>query len=187
MPVWWTKRSLDWSSGVMNPKPLSSLNHLTVPVAIVFLRLVCVLRTLRLPKSKSYERWHWVSRAKRPTVMWTTLAVTRVRRWGRCRLLPRGALPLGCAYTVLGGLPGALKLAHPSHARRSLTVHPRAVQVTALATIAGLGAELVDVRVVHHRRKADLRASDGRSRGFDRWPRVPRLGAGRFGGLRARG
>jgi hypothetical protein len=26
-------RSLDWPSGVMNPKPLSSLNHWTVPVA----------------------------------------------------------------------------------------------------------------------------------------------------------
>src|SRR5690349_8630066 len=34
MPVWWTKRSLPDSSGVMKPKPLSSLNHLTVPVAI---------------------------------------------------------------------------------------------------------------------------------------------------------
>src|SRR3954471_495079 len=34
MPVWWTKRSLPGSSGVMKPKPLSSLNHLTVPVAM---------------------------------------------------------------------------------------------------------------------------------------------------------
>src|SRR4051794_38973077 len=34
MPEWWTKRSAPWSSGVMNPKPLSSLNHFTVPVAI---------------------------------------------------------------------------------------------------------------------------------------------------------
>src|SRR3954449_6303417 len=37
MPVWWTKRSLPPSSGVTKPKPLSSLNHLTVPVAIAFL------------------------------------------------------------------------------------------------------------------------------------------------------
>src|SRR3954452_18532152 len=34
MPVWWTKRSLPDSSGVMNPKPFSSENHLTVPVAM---------------------------------------------------------------------------------------------------------------------------------------------------------
>src|SRR3954465_6524887 len=31
---WCTNRSLPWSSGVMKPKPLSSLNHFTVPVAI---------------------------------------------------------------------------------------------------------------------------------------------------------
>src|SRR3954470_14995195 len=36
MPVWWTNRSLPLSSGVMKPKPLSSLNHFTVPVAISF-------------------------------------------------------------------------------------------------------------------------------------------------------
>src|SRR3954452_11351068 len=34
MPVWCTNRSLLWSSGVMKPKPFSSLNHFTVPVAI---------------------------------------------------------------------------------------------------------------------------------------------------------
>src|SRR3954451_12979176 len=37
MPVWWTKRSLPPSSGVTKPKPFSSLNHFTVPVAMVFL------------------------------------------------------------------------------------------------------------------------------------------------------
>src|SRR3954452_971302 len=31
---WWTNRSLPWSSGVMKPKPLSLLNHLTVPVGM---------------------------------------------------------------------------------------------------------------------------------------------------------
>ena len=34
MPLKWTNRSRPPSSGVMKPKPLSSLNHLTVPVAI---------------------------------------------------------------------------------------------------------------------------------------------------------
>src|SRR6201995_280043 len=33
MLVWWTNRSRLPSSGVMKPKPFSSLNHLTVPVA----------------------------------------------------------------------------------------------------------------------------------------------------------
>src|SRR4051812_46547393 len=35
MPVWCTKRSLPPSSGVMKPKPLSSLNHFTMPVAMM--------------------------------------------------------------------------------------------------------------------------------------------------------
>ena len=32
-PAWWTNRSSPPSSGVMKPKPLVELNHLTVPVA----------------------------------------------------------------------------------------------------------------------------------------------------------
>src|SRR6476646_2840644 len=32
--LWWTNRSSPPSSGVMNPYPLSALNHFTVPVAI---------------------------------------------------------------------------------------------------------------------------------------------------------
>src|SRR3954453_21728092 len=43
MLLWCTNRSLPWSSGVMKPKPFSSLNHLTVPVAMMILR-VLVLR-----------------------------------------------------------------------------------------------------------------------------------------------
>src|SRR5688500_9968940 len=35
MLLWWANRSLPPSSGVMNPKPFSSLNHLTVPLGIV--------------------------------------------------------------------------------------------------------------------------------------------------------
>src|SRR3954451_22013065 len=37
MPEKWTKRSRPPSSGEMKPKPFSSLNHLTVPVAMYFL------------------------------------------------------------------------------------------------------------------------------------------------------
>src|SRR4051812_31411795 len=47
MPVWWTKRSLPPSSGVTKPKPLSSLNHFTVPLAMIFLHGLCALRTRR--------------------------------------------------------------------------------------------------------------------------------------------
>src|SRR4051794_32148256 len=49
MPVWWTKRSLPPSSGVTKPKPLSSLNHLTTPVAMmknVLLRMCTAARRL---------------------------------------------------------------------------------------------------------------------------------------------
>src|SRR3954447_8750243 len=35
MPLWWTNRSLPGSSGVTKPKPFSSLNHFTVPVAML--------------------------------------------------------------------------------------------------------------------------------------------------------
>src|SRR5690349_7019337 len=57
MAVWWTNRSFDASSGVMKPKPFSSLNHLTVPVAIVLLWSL-VLRPCGSFYSKGYERWH---------------------------------------------------------------------------------------------------------------------------------
>src|SRR5690242_11831328 len=46
----WAKTSLPPSSGVMKPKPLSALNHLTVPVAIVLLWWTGFEdRTLRTP------------------------------------------------------------------------------------------------------------------------------------------
>src|SRR4051812_27012752 len=62
MPVWWTKRSFPPSSGVMNPKPFSSLNHFTVPVAIVgVLHEVCVLRTRRSHEA-TCGRWHYDGR-----------------------------------------------------------------------------------------------------------------------------
>ena len=37
MAVWCAKTSALPSSGAMNPKPLASLNHFTVPVAILLL------------------------------------------------------------------------------------------------------------------------------------------------------
>src|SRR5258708_34799407 len=47
MPEWWTNRSLHDSSGVMKPKPFSSLNHFTVPVAMWTSTGVVVLRSRR--------------------------------------------------------------------------------------------------------------------------------------------
>src|SRR5919106_2688546 len=43
-PDWWTNRSLPASSGVMKPKRLSSLNHLTVPVGIATSAVDCCVR-----------------------------------------------------------------------------------------------------------------------------------------------
>src|SRR5947209_2315925 len=51
MPVKWTNRSRPPSSGVMKPKPLSSLNHLTVPVAMNF------------PSPTAFGRFGWLPRA----------------------------------------------------------------------------------------------------------------------------
>src|SRR5687768_11923513 len=56
MPVWWTNRSLPGSSGVMKPKPFSSLNHFTVPVAIsMFLPGGLCGRSVGGAKSNNYE------------------------------------------------------------------------------------------------------------------------------------
>src|SRR5437879_9730113 len=61
----------------MKPKPLSSLNHLTVPVAIAFPPASIVLRTRRL-LSKGYDRWHCdVGRITRPDLA-TVAASVRV-------------------------------------------------------------------------------------------------------------
>jgi hypothetical protein len=49
---------LDSSSGVMKPKPLSLLNHLTVPVAIVASCGDVCAATEEIAMSNGYERWH---------------------------------------------------------------------------------------------------------------------------------
>src|SRR6185437_5778858 len=95
MPEWCTNRSLDWSSGVMKPKPLSSLNHLTVPVAIAFPPASIVLRARRL-RGKSYDRWHCdVGRITRPDL--ATVAVPTDRRSARAG---RGKLPAGRLLSI---------------------------------------------------------------------------------------
>src|SRR4029450_13524017 len=46
MADWWTKQSFSPSSRVMKPKPLVSLNHLTVPVVRIDLVLMmCCVRS----------------------------------------------------------------------------------------------------------------------------------------------
>src|SRR5437764_4584407 len=82
---WWANRSLDWSSGVMKPKPLSSLNHLTVPVAIAFPPASIVLRARRL-RGKSYDRWHCdVGRITRPDLATVAVPTDRRSASGRAR------------------------------------------------------------------------------------------------------
>src|SRR4051794_16324059 len=49
MLLWWANKSLPPSSGVMNPKPLESLNHFTLPVVIYFPFLSLVTRRIRAP------------------------------------------------------------------------------------------------------------------------------------------
>src|SRR5690242_18999131 len=63
MAEWWTKQSFSPPSGVMKPKPLASLNHLTVPVV----RIVLLLST-------GNRRW---GQAARPTTGWVDSASTR--------------------------------------------------------------------------------------------------------------
>jgi hypothetical protein len=46
---------------VTKPKPFSSLNHFTVPVAISDTSTACVLRTWRMLESNDNERWHLIA------------------------------------------------------------------------------------------------------------------------------
>src|SRR4051794_16478023 len=56
--LWWTKRSLPPSSGAMKPKPLSSLNHLTVPVAMSRCPpRLCALRPRRCNRANDCGRF----------------------------------------------------------------------------------------------------------------------------------
>src|SRR5687767_14415214 len=83
MPLWCTNRSLPWSSGVMNPKPLSSLNHLTVPVAIsVPSREVCVRRNAGGAEATTTERWHCLPRGRFPRGPYSVSLDRREGRYG---------------------------------------------------------------------------------------------------------
>src|SRR5215216_419596 len=115
MPLWCTNRSLPWSSGVMKPKPLSSLNHFTVPVAIL----------LPLQEARCGERRRFVlqllrnagtvlHRAHRPAL--TTIAVGSARRTprevvvGLAFLLLPARHPGGVARQALAPAAGVRRL-----------------------------------------------------------------------------
>src|SRR5213595_1664347 len=78
----------------MKPNPLSSLNHLTVPVVIAFPPALIVLRTRRL-LSKGYGRWHCdvgrITQPDPPTLAAATISAPSASRHRiRVRRLPRG-------------------------------------------------------------------------------------------------
>src|SRR3954452_17522517 len=80
MPVWWTKRSLPPSSGVTKPKPFSSLNHLTVPVAILESPpTYCALRTRRCYGGNDCGRWALLSPGSSPGLSPRKVALSRAR------------------------------------------------------------------------------------------------------------
>src|ERR687887_2075425 len=66
MPVWCTKRSFEPSSGVMKPKPFSSLNHLTVPVGIALPPMFGAGDRGGWETTRNDERWHEFRRAQWP-------------------------------------------------------------------------------------------------------------------------
>src|SRR5947209_6746371 len=84
----------------MKPKPLSSLNHFTVPLAIAFPPALVVLRTRRL-LSKGYERWHCDvgrnTRPDRPSLAPSKITARRVSVIG-----PTGAARPTAATSVCG-------------------------------------------------------------------------------------
>src|SRR5437763_6073803 len=126
MLVWWTKRSLLPSSGVMKPKPFSSLNHLTVPVAMHSSTAVscCVCRGSYL--ATVCERLHCFAGSCSGRT-WRT--VPRLAGAGPCRKIP---------FRVFSG-------AHGRRCRQTETVAPPRRRLM-LAAAAGLA--LADASIV---------------------------------------
>src|SRR4051794_582420 len=97
IPEKWTNASFPPSSGVMNPKPFSSLNHLTTPVAIQHLLTTGSMREGVLPGTAFPH------------------ASTASRRTQRCRYTSDGA---PCASAGAVGGRGAAVLARIRGRRR---------------------------------------------------------------------
>src|SRR6185312_1052759 len=96
MPVKWTNRSRPPSSGVMKPKPLSSLNHFTVPVAIYSPYAAIQAHRAAVPRAPTGEKR-------------TRTGRLRDARWSAARPLRSSEL-LGCGGDLIRvaglGLPG---------------------------------------------------------------------------------
>src|SRR5580765_2921163 len=132
MLLWWAKRSLPPSSGVMNPKPFESLNHFTVPVdigVIPFLNCMCA--------DKAETRFR--ARCSRGE-----LDCRRHRSLKRRR---------GTANSLLD-YPAARTVAHPRAARAKSALH-LARQVPAGAVAAAIGAERGEVAPLDAARRHD--------------------------------
>src|SRR5215218_5206336 len=79
MAVWWTKRSRFPSSGVMKPKPFSSLNHFTVPDGTCDVLHASCAATCAEGLTRSCERLHLLyDRVLAPALTRRTLAEPRV-------------------------------------------------------------------------------------------------------------
>src|SRR4051794_14283775 len=107
MPVWCTNRSLPWSSGVMKPKPFSSLNHFTVPVAILSSREVCAGEAREVRRATTTKRGHCLRRTPLPgrvRAVYPHPPAPRLSSAARDRRSPRcgaGALALAPAAPLL--------------------------------------------------------------------------------------
>src|SRR4051812_602431 len=117
MPVWWTKRSLPPSSGVTKPKPFSSLNHFTVPVAMVFLYPSRDVRALANAEGATEQRLRALGTSlpgSLPGLVDGNVAASRVQNWPRHgrrgrraeKAAGRGAPAPGCRSAAPAPGPG---------------------------------------------------------------------------------
>src|SRR3954471_20456936 len=100
MLLWWPKRSFDASSGVMKPKPFSSLSHFTVPVGI------CPPVSLRRRNGRQANTNRRAGRAAGRTARNT--GPVRDERSKRLALAAASALALADASIVTLALPRLL-------------------------------------------------------------------------------
>src|SRR5581483_9550518 len=139
MPEKWTKRSRPPSSGVMKPKPLSSLNHLTVPVAMYFPLL---LSGRQVPRPRILN----ATTVSGPAVAWAfpTQSLAIVYRWP-----PRRGRPQRSAQRLrrLCDLLGIAGLRNPGQLQRVLLVARNHVHVKVKNGLPGRPA--VRVQKVH--------------------------------------
>src|SRR4051812_31487694 len=127
MALWWTKRSLPLSSGVMKPKPLSSLNHFTVPVAMRNPpRLMCTAnaeeaawrRRLRALNTAGVERGALDMNTDQSTARPSASRARRQRRLSATVSVPPGAPALMHELEAEPHDPAAVRLERAADLRR---------------------------------------------------------------------